>query len=79
MNDVNLGFAVAELIRKCPYANIATAFEDKPWNTPVFAAADDELNFYWSSWVEAVHSQNLVKNPNVFLTFLGLSLVLASY
>lgn len=68
MNDDNLGLAAAELIRTCPYANIATSFEDKPWNTPVFAVADDELNFYWSSWVKAVHSENLIKNPNVFLT-----------
>ncbi|MEG4573433.1 pyridoxamine 5'-phosphate oxidase family protein [Microcoleus sp. N3A4] len=68
MNDVNLGSAAAELIRTCPYANIATSFEDTPWNTPVSAVADDELNFYWSSWVNAVHSQNLIKNPNVFLT-----------
>lgn len=69
MTDVDdLGFAAAELIRNCPYANIATSFEDKPWNTPVFAVADDELNFYWSSWINAVHSQNLIRNPNVFLT-----------
>lgn len=69
MNDDNLGLAAAELIRTCPYANIATSLADKPWNTPVFAIADDELNFYWSSWVKAVHSENLIKNSNVFLTF----------
>jgi nitroimidazol reductase NimA-like FMN-containing flavoprotein (pyridoxamine 5'-phosphate oxidase superfamily) len=68
MNDDNLGLAAAELIRTCLYANIATSFEDKPWNTPVFVVADEELNFYWSSWVKAVHSENLIKNPNVFLT-----------
>ena len=68
MNDDNLGFAAAQLIRTCPYANIATSFDDKPWNTPVFAVADDQLNFYWSSWVKAAHSENLLKNPNVFLT-----------
>jgi nitroimidazol reductase NimA-like FMN-containing flavoprotein (pyridoxamine 5'-phosphate oxidase superfamily) len=68
MNNDNPGLTAAKLIRTCLYANIATSFGDKPWNTPVFAVADDELNFYWSSWVKAVHSENLIKNPNVFLT-----------
>ena len=68
MNDESLSAAATELIRTCLYANIATSFEDQPWNTPVFAVADNELNFYWSSWVKAVHSENLIKNPSIFLT-----------
>lgn len=69
MNDVNLGARSAEILKKCLYANIATAAGDEPWNTPATAIPDSDLNFYWSSWVEAVHSKNLIENGAAFLTF----------
>lgn len=58
-----------ELIKKIEYVNIATASKSGiPWNTPVYAVADSELNFYWSSWKEAQHSLNINENPRVFCT-----------
>lgn len=56
------------LLNGPPYFNVATESEGQPWNTPVWAARAKGLRFYWSSWVEAVHSKNIEKNPRVFLT-----------
>lgn len=69
MEDQDMGARGAEILRICQYANIATCRDNQPWNTPVTAAADADLNFYWTSWKKAVHSQNIEANPAVFLTF----------
>ncbi|WP_407353276.1 pyridoxamine 5'-phosphate oxidase family protein [Luteimonas sp. R10] len=69
MENQDLGSRCAEILRTCLYANIATCNGNEPWNTPVTAVPDSELDFYWSSWTEAVHSQNIRANPNVFFTF----------
>ena len=69
MENQDLGARCAELLRTCLYANIATCNNNQPWNTPVTAIPDSELNFYWSSWTEAVHSRNILANPNIFITF----------
>lgn len=69
MENRDLGARCAEILRTCQYANIATCSDDEPWNTPVTAVPDSELNFYWSSWIQAVHSRNILANPNVFFTF----------
>lgn len=57
-----------ELLNGPPYFNVATESGGQPWNTPIWATRDQDLNLYWSSWVEAVHSRNIEKNPRVFLT-----------
>jgi hypothetical protein len=57
-----------ELLDGVPYFNVATESDGQPWNTPVWAARGRDLNLYWSSWVKAVHSANIEKNPRVFLT-----------
>ena len=57
-----------ELLRGPPYFNVATASDGQPWNSPVWVARDDDLNLYWSSWIKAVHSENIAKNPRAFLT-----------
>lgn len=57
-----------QLLNGLPYFNVATESEGQPWNTPVWAARDQHLNLYWSSWVKAVHSQNIAQNPRAFLT-----------
>lgn len=50
------------------YLTIATVCSDgTPWNSPVYAAFDDNLNFYWKSWVENQHSKNILTCPDVFL------------
>jgi hypothetical protein len=69
MEDQDLGARCAELLGTCLYANIATCNNNQPWNTPVTAIPESELNLYWSSWTRAVHSQNILANPNVFITF----------
>lgn len=38
-----------------------------PWNSPVYSAYDEQYNFYWASWKENVHSQNIRLNDRVFL------------
>lgn len=68
MSEDDLSIKAAELIATCHYLNVATAENDRPWNTPVFAVPDEQLSFYWSSWTEAVHSTNIQTNPNVFIT-----------
>jgi hypothetical protein len=58
-----------EILAKIHYLNIATVNEDgSPWNTPVSASHDDQLNFYWGSSPENVHSQNINRDSRVFVT-----------
>ena len=58
-----------ELLGASEYISIATASLDgQPWSTPVTGVHDTKLNFYWSSWKEAVHSKNVRENPAVFIT-----------
>ncbi|HMO18134.1 MAG TPA: pyridoxamine 5'-phosphate oxidase family protein [Oligoflexia bacterium] len=58
-----------ELISKIEYLNIATStLSGNPWNTPVYAVANDHLIFYWSSWKDAQHSINIRSNSKVFCT-----------
>ncbi len=59
---------VAELLTLQPYFNVATESNGQPWNSPVWAAWDGACNLVWSSWIKAVHSQNITANPRVFLT-----------
>ncbi len=64
----NLANRVKELIESNLYVTIATCNESKqPWNTPVYAIHDKELNFFWRSWKKSEHSKNIEKNPNVFM------------
>lgn len=58
-----------ELLASNDYINIATASADGlPWNTPVYAVYDQDLNLYWSSWKKAVHSLNIRANGKIFVT-----------
>lgn len=59
---------LSELLGLQPYYNLATANENQPWNSPVWAARDEQFNLYWSSWIQAMYSQNIALNPTVFLT-----------
>jgi len=61
----------AKVIQRILYINLATItppIGGKPWNTPVFTAFDEELNFYWASYKLNQHSINIKNNPNVFAT-----------
>ncbi len=68
MTDPNVEKA-REIIRDIRYITIATVSTDGlPWNTPVFAAFDEDYNFFWRSGKNSQHSQNIKENENVFLT-----------
>jgi hypothetical protein len=68
VTDQELAARALELLSGPPYFNVATEAGGQPWNSPVWAARDSDLNLYWSSWVKAVHSENIARNPRVFLT-----------
>lgn len=68
MTDHEIVTRALELLNGLPYFNVATENSGQPWNSPVWAARDRELNLYWSSWVKAVHSENIARNPKTFLT-----------
>jgi uncharacterized protein YhbP (UPF0306 family) len=65
----NQNFSKAHrIIEKVKYITIATVTSDGlPWNTPVFGAFDEKYNFYWGSYKESQHSQNVRDNGEVFL------------
>lgn len=68
MSETDMVDRAMELLDGVPYFNVATEGNGQPWNSPVWAARDEDLNLYWSSWVKAVHSENIVGNPKAFLT-----------
>jgi nitroimidazol reductase NimA-like FMN-containing flavoprotein (pyridoxamine 5'-phosphate oxidase superfamily) len=57
-----------EILAEILYITIATVDADGcPWNAPVYAAYDEEFNYYWASGTQSVHSRNIRLNPDVFL------------
>lgn len=57
-----------EILAEILYITIATVdAEGRPWNAPVYAAYDEDFNYYWASAVDSVHSRNIRANPDVFL------------
>ena len=57
------------IIQKILYITIATCSRNgQPWNSPVYSAFDENYNFYWASWKENQHSENIEENNRVFLT-----------
>lgn len=61
--------SVKEILEKIHYINIATVNEDgSPWNTAVSTSRDEQLNFYWGSSRDSVHSQNIRRDGTVFVT-----------
>ena len=38
---------------------------DHPWAAPVYYCVDQQLNFYFSSQIDSLHSQHILKNPSV--------------
>lgn len=56
-----------KLIKSSDFIVIATCTPDAaPWNSPVAAVADTDLNFYWYSHKETQHSTNIRANGQVF-------------
>jgi pyridoxine/pyridoxamine 5'-phosphate oxidase len=57
-----------EIIEKIQYVTIASVTEDgMPWNSPVFAAYDEDFNFYWGTHSDSQKAKNIRSNGNVFL------------
>ena len=57
----------AGIIKKIIYITLATVSKDgQPWNSPVYSAFDKDINFYWTSDKEGVHSNNVRDNGKVF-------------
>ena len=57
-----------EIVRAIVYVTVATASADgEPWNSPVYAAYDENGNFYWGSSPQAQHSRNIDQNGKAFL------------
>src|SRR5579862_7964613 len=58
-----------EIIKQIIYISLATVNkESQPWSTPVYAAYDNNYNFYWKSGEHAEHSKNIKANSKVFIS-----------
>ena len=65
MSDIHNQKA-AGIIKKIIYITLATASQDgQPWNSPLYSGFDKDLNFYWASDHNSVHSSNIKTNNNV--------------
>lgn len=57
-----------EIVNQIQYATLATVTPGgRPWNSPVFAVHDEQLNIYWISDREGRHSRNIRANGHVFI------------
>jgi bifunctional DNA-binding transcriptional regulator/antitoxin component of YhaV-PrlF toxin-antitoxin module len=57
-----------EILSTVLYATVATASKyGKPWNSPVAGFWDKQLNLYWFSDKDSVHSNNIRENKDVFI------------
>jgi general stress protein 26 len=65
MNDL---YHATQIVRENIYCSLATASKNgEPWNSPVYYSYDHDLNLYWASSIEAMHSQFLKVNPIAFI------------
>ena len=56
------------IIDTIAYATLATVSKShRPWNSPVYYAADTRLHFFWLSTPESQHSRNICDNQRVFM------------
>lgn len=49
---------------------LATSANDDPWICTVHFYTDDDLNFYWVSRSDRLHSEQIAQNPRVAVTVL---------
>ena len=56
-----------QVLNQITYLTLATVDQEgRPWNSPVYCGFDEDYIFYWSSWTENQHSQNIINNGRVF-------------
>lgn len=68
MKRTNLSPELQQLLSHAQYVTIATVCADgQPWNTPVVGRFDDSLNLYWVSGKSSRHSQNIERDPRIFV------------
>ena len=66
--NMDINQRARDITQKTIYITIATACEDgSPWNTPVYAAFDDQYNFFWISTPAAQHSKNIERDSRIFV------------
>lgn len=57
-----------QILEKIPFMHIASVSDEgMPRNTPVWAAYSKDHTFFWKSSKDSKHSQNIIKNPAVFV------------
>ena len=60
---------VEKILDSVCYCTLATTCEDgSPWSTPVFFVYDEDKNIYWWSSLKALHSKNIQRTQQVFIT-----------
>ena len=65
---MNLVRLARQTLDRIPNASLATVLPDgRPWNSPLYVAFDAHLSFYWSSYLDAVHSKNIAGRPDILL------------
>ncbi|OGD63036.1 hypothetical protein A2160_05320 [Candidatus Beckwithbacteria bacterium RBG_13_42_9] len=64
MTEQKLHKLARKIIKRNIYMTLATA-DRRPWASPVFYGTDGQLNFYYASLKDAVHSRNIAKNGQV--------------
>ncbi len=64
--DISLIQQAKNIIQKNLYITLATIGKDGlPWSSPVYAAYDENYNFYWASAKNAKHSLNIEENDKI--------------
>ncbi len=64
MTHEKLQKLATQIIRDNIYLTLATA-DGLPWAAPVYYCVDDQYNFYFSSQLDSLHSQHILRNPSV--------------
>lgn len=67
--------AVKQILQNVRYATVSTVDSSVlPWAAPVWYVFDDNMNIYWWSPINSVHSQNIYNHHEVFITIFDSSL-----
>ena len=60
---------IYKILKSVRYATISTVNKSAlPWASPVWYVFDSNLNIYWWSPIDSVHSQNIDNQHEVFIT-----------
>ena len=59
---------ILRYLQKQPLMSLATKGGKTLWSATVYFVADDNLDFYFMSSPDTIHSRNILKNRNVALT-----------